>query len=237
MKDGSKLQVGVIGAGWWATYSHIPAVQAHPRAELLAVQCRNCEKAARVATDFGACHACTAVEQVLALPELDALIISSTPNVHYGQARLALEHGKHVLLEKPMTFTAAEARELCDLAAAKGVHFLICCPWHYTAHGIGARRLIRDGALGDVRMISILMTNPLDKLLKGINTTPTHGMDTVYVEPGRGSYNDPSVAGRSTARCRTPPPISPSSPDCGPRRSTPASTSPAASTTSTTCWR
>jgi predicted dehydrogenase len=53
-----------------------------------------------------------------------------------------------------------------------------------------------------VRMVSILMTNPLDKLLKGINTAPTHGLDNVYVEPNLGSYNDPSIAGGGQIYCQ-----------------------------------
>ncbi|MFZ4483269.1 MAG: Gfo/Idh/MocA family protein [Chthoniobacterales bacterium] len=196
------LQVGVIGAGWWATSAHIPAILAHPRAELLAVQCRTQEKADRVAADFGSAHAFAGYEQLLDLPGLDAVVIATTPNVHYEQARAALERGKHVLLEKPMTFTAAEARELCDLAEAKGVQLVISCPWHYTPHGLAARELIRRGDLGEIRMISILMTNPIDKLLTGVNTAPTHGMDNVYVEPNVGSYNDPAIAGGGQIYCQ-----------------------------------
>ena len=196
------LQVGIIGAGWWATTAHIPAILEHPRASLLAVQCRSREKADRVARDFGAPHACSSVEDLLDLPELDAVVIATTPNVHYEQAKAALERSKHVLLEKPMTFTAAEAEELCELADQNGIQLLISCPWHYTSHGIAAREMIREGRLGETRMISILMTNPIDKLLTGINTTPTHGMGEVYVEPNKGSYNDPEIAGGGQIYCQ-----------------------------------
>jgi predicted dehydrogenase len=51
-------------------------------------------------------------------------------------------------------------------------------------------------------MMSVLMTNPIDKLLRGINTTPTHGMDNVYVEPRPGSYNDPEIAGGGQIYCQ-----------------------------------
>jgi predicted dehydrogenase len=51
-------------------------------------------------------------------------------------------------------------------------------------------------------MISVLMTNPIDKLLRGINTSPTHGMEKVYVEPRQGSYNDPEVAGGGQIYCQ-----------------------------------
>ena len=114
-----KVRIGIIGAGWWATSAHIPAIKSHPDAELVAVQSREKAKAEKIARDFGAKHACTSLEEILALKDLDAVIVSSTPNVHYAQAKAALERGLHVLIEKPMTFTADEARELVELAAQK----------------------------------------------------------------------------------------------------------------------
>jgi predicted dehydrogenase len=196
------IRVGVIGAGWWATFAHIPAIKSHPNAELAAVQSRERAKAERIARDFGAKHACTSVGELLALDEIDAVIIASTPNVHHAQAKAALETGRHVLLEKPMTFTAGEARELVALAAKQKLHLVMSCPWHYTRHGIEARRLIHSGALGEIKMISVLMTNPIDRLLRGIDTSPTHGREAVYVEPRPGSYNDPAVAGGGQIYCQ-----------------------------------
>ncbi|HWX18334.1 MAG TPA: Gfo/Idh/MocA family oxidoreductase [Candidatus Binatia bacterium] len=197
-----KVRVGVIGAGWWATSAHIPALKSHPAAELVAVQSREKAKAHKIARDFGAKYACTSLEEILALKDLDAVIVSSTPNVHYAQAKAALERGLHVLVEKPMTFTVAEARELVEIAAQEKLHLLVSCPWHFTAHGIEARRLIHSGALGRVKMISVLMTNPIDKLLRGVNTSPTHNLDNVYIQPREGSYNDPAIAGGGQIFCQ-----------------------------------
>ena len=198
----NKVRVGVIGAGWWATSAHIPAIKLHPQAELAAVQSRERAKAERIASDFGAKHACTSLGELLALPDLDAVIIASTPNVHYAQAKAAMDRGLHVLLEKPMTFTSREACELVELAAGKQLHLVTSCPWHFTRHGIEARKLIHSGALGEIKMISVLMTNPIDQLLRGINTSPTHGMEKVYVEPRLGSYSDPAVAGGGQIYCQ-----------------------------------
>ncbi|RPJ32840.1 MAG: gfo/Idh/MocA family oxidoreductase [Verrucomicrobiaceae bacterium] len=200
--DNRKTNIGVVGAGWWATYAHIPAILSHPGAKLIAVQSRDRAKAEKIARDFNAGHACTGVDELLDIPGLDAVVVSSTPNMHYSQTKAALERGLHVLIEKPMTFTAAEARELVEMAAARNVQLLISCPWHYTAHGIEARRIIAAGELGSIKMISVLMTNPIDKLLKGVNTAPTHGMQDVYVEPRHGSYNDPAIAGGGQVYCQ-----------------------------------
>src|SRR5580765_647712 len=197
-----RARIAIIGAGWWATTAHIPAIKSHPDAELAGVQSRERAKAERIARDFDVKHACTCVEELLALPELDGVIVSTTPNVHHKQAKAALESGLHVLVEKPMTFTVAEARELVELGAQKKLQLIISCPWHFTAHGIEARRLIQSGALGEIKMISVLMTNPIDKLLRGINTSPTHDMENVYVEPCKGSYNDPAIAGGGQIYCQ-----------------------------------
>jgi predicted dehydrogenase len=196
------VRVGVIGAGWWATFAHIPAVKSHPAAELIAVQSRERGSAEKVARDFGAEHAFAGVEELLAIRELDAVIVASTPNVHFTQAKAVLARGLHVLIEKPMTFNASEARELVEMAAQKKLQLLISCPWHFTRHGIEARRLIRSGTLGEIKMISILMTNPIDRLLRGVNTSPTHGMENIYVEPCKGSYNDPAIAGGGQIYCQ-----------------------------------
>jgi predicted dehydrogenase len=197
-----KVHIGVIGAGWWGTSAHIPAIKSHASAELVAVQSREKANVQKIARDFEVKHFYTEVEEMLALKELDAVIIASTPNVHFTHSRAALERGLHVLIEKPMTFTVEEARELVEIAAQKNLQLLVSCPWHFTPHGIEARRLIQSGALGEIKMISILMTNPIDKLLRGINTSPTHGMDNIYVEPCRGSYNDPAIAGGGQIFCQ-----------------------------------
>lgn len=197
-----KLNIGVIGAGSWATSAHIPGIIQHEKAHLRAVQNRTKSKAMQIAADFNADLAFDDYKEMVLTGAVDAVIVSSTPNVHYEQAKFALEQGKHVLIEKPMTFTAAQSRELFNLASKNKLQLLVSCPWHYTSHGIEARRLIREGWLGDIKMISVLMTNPIDKLLKGINTTPTHGLNDVYMEPNEGSYNDPSIAGGGQIYCQ-----------------------------------
>lgn len=202
MPNNQPVRIGVIGAGWWATTAHLPAIRSCPDAELIALQSRECHQAEKIARDFGARHACASVEELLAMKDLDAVVIASTPNVHHAQARAALTSGRHVLLEKPMTFTVAEAQELATLAAQNQLQLAISCPWHHTRHGIEARRLIQAGACGEIKMISVLMTNPVDQLLKGINTSPTHGRSNVYVEPCPGSYNDPAIAGGGQIYCQ-----------------------------------
>jgi len=194
MADPQKIRCGVIGAGSWASTAHLPALAEHPQAEITAVQKRDEAGRAKLVETFAPGHAVATTSELLAIDELDAVIVSSTPNRHYEQTRAALERGLHVLVEKPMTFTAAEARELVELARARGVELLVSCPWHYTAHGLAARSLISSGKLGKVRLISVLMTNPVDRLIKGLDTKPTHDAEFL-LDPQAGSYSDPAIAG------------------------------------------
>lgn len=195
-----KVKVAIIGAGWWGTTAHIPALQHHPFADLVAVQARTAERAHQIASDFSVPHACTTVDEVLAIDGLEAVIVSSTPNAHYAQAKAALDRGLHVLIEKPMTITVAEAEELVHLAERKGAQFIVSCPWHYTPHGAEARRLIQSGALGRLKMISMLMTNLTAGLYRGETFAQAFRLDVrkrdrPYREPGQASYSDPAVAG------------------------------------------
>jgi predicted dehydrogenase len=190
----SKVRCAVIGAGWWGTYAHIPALIEHPDAELVAIQSADQDNARKIARDFSIPRAYSSAHRLLSEEDLDAVIVASAPSLHYEQGREALQKGLHVLVEKPMTLNAAQARELVTLASETGRQLLIGAPWHYTRHGQEARRLVQSGRLGEIRMISVLMTNPVDQLIRGMSTRPTHGKQP-YLEPRPGTYSDPQIAG------------------------------------------
>lgn len=197
----NRIRCAVIGAGWWGTTAHIPALLRHPRADLRCVHHRDRTVAQRIARDFGVPRAAATIEEALDREPLDAVVISSTPNVHFSQARAALQRGLHVLIEKPMTITAAEAGELVALAERQGVHFLLSGPWHYTAHAAAAQQLVRSGALGGIKMISVLMTNfclgiyrglPWEEIFAGSDTFESQ---PPYLPPEPGAFADPDVSG------------------------------------------
>jgi predicted dehydrogenase len=197
-----KVRCAVIGAGWWATTAHLPVLKSHPDVELVAVQSLDEKRIQQIARDFGAARALTNWEDVLAIASLDVVVIASTPNMHFQQAAAALERGLHILLEKPMTFTALEATKLVRLAQAKGLHLVMGYPFHYTRHAGEAQRLIADGELGDVRMISIMMVDECLGLYQGLPWSEIFGDGFTpdcephpYLEPGRRSYADPAIAG------------------------------------------
>lgn len=203
------LRIGVIGTGWWAVEAHLPAIAQHPQATIAAIQTRKAEKGRFVAEKFDVPHIFATADELLAHPGLDAVIISSTPQVHFEQAKAAMERGLHVLLEKPMTIRAAESAELVGLANERGLQFLVSCPWHYTRHGVLARQRIAEGALGSIRLISVFMTNftlglyegqPFAEALAG--TDGTDASLTPDVPPNLDSYSDASIAGGGHIYCQ-----------------------------------
>ena len=198
-----RVKCAVIGAGWWGTTAHVPALRDNPHADLIAVQHHDRPTAERTARDFGVPHACTTADEVLAIDGLQAAVISSVPALHYAQGKAALERGLHVLIEKPFTIRGAEGQELVRLADAKGLHLMVGTTYHFTRHCQEARRVLRSGGIGTVRMITILFTNLTERLYRGLEwdeampgkeeARPEH--QRPYLVPGVTSYSDPAIAG------------------------------------------
>lgn len=111
----SKFRVGVIGAGSIAQ-SHLTAYAANPDVELIAVADMNLERARSVADAFGAARAYADPHELLADDQIDGVSICTWNNTHAAWAIAAIEAGKHVLVEKPIARTLAEAEEIQKIA-------------------------------------------------------------------------------------------------------------------------
>ena len=204
-----RVRCGLIGAGWWGTRAHLPALCGHPEADVVAVQHHDAQISRRVADDFGVPHGFTSADELLALDRLDAVVISSTPHLHHPQAIAALQRGLHVLVEKPMTLTARQAKKIVDLAAENNVELIVGCPFHYTRHAAMAQRLVGDGTLGAIKLIHILMTDELLGFYRGQrwpdiateHPDPEIQADA-YLPPGQNSYSDPRIVGGGQIYCQ-----------------------------------
>jgi len=143
------LKIGIIGCGLNSDY-HINFARAYAGAEIVGVadldegKARECSRAYGIQRSFRDLGAL--VEQ--SKPEV--LHIVTPPKTHYAVAKEAIERGLHVLIEKPLTLHAHEARELYNLAESKGVKL---CPMHnhfFDPCMLKAREIIEDGRLGHV---------------------------------------------------------------------------------------
>ena len=111
-----RLKLGVLGAGHFGRF-HVLKAAAGPRVELVGLHDHDPERAATVAGEVGV----PALPAAEVIARADAVIVATPTAFHHGLAWQALEAGRHVLVEKPIAATLAEADELIALAAAKGL--------------------------------------------------------------------------------------------------------------------
>ncbi|WP_168207623.1 Gfo/Idh/MocA family protein [Microlunatus elymi] len=124
-------------------------------AELAAVASRTSEKAEKFAAEYGFERAYGSYAELAADPQIDVVYIASPHHDHFDSARLCLQGGKSVLVEKPLTTSAADTEELIKLAERHGL-FLMEALWTRTNPLLRkAVQVVRSGELGSVRHLEI----------------------------------------------------------------------------------
>jgi predicted dehydrogenase len=119
--------------------------------DLRAVGSRSAASAEAFAREYDIPRAHASYEALVTDPEVDIVYIGTPHPMHYAAARLALEHGKHALVEKAFTVNRAEAAALRDLAAEKGLLVMEAMWTRWLPHMVRTRELVASGALGEIR--------------------------------------------------------------------------------------
>lgn len=145
----SPIKAAVIGAGMIAREAHIPALLAQPHlVQVAALVGRTRHKVDELADSFFIPGRYTEVETML-LEVKPQLVIICTPNTtHQKYIRLALEHGAHVLCEKPLALTYQATLELFDLAKHQGLVLCACQTVRFTGEYQAAYDLVQSGQVG-----------------------------------------------------------------------------------------
>ncbi|WP_433462061.1 Gfo/Idh/MocA family protein [Spirillospora sp. CA-128828] len=192
---GGAARIAVIGCGWWSTYAHLPALAENPGARTVALADPDPERltAAAKAFDVPATFADTA--DLLDAVDLDGVVIAVPHAAHHPVARLALERGVHVLLEKPMTVEPAHAGELAALARDRGVELLIGYPWNYNPHVLALRDTIAKGVIGPVEHVSVLYASTVRELYRGDPEPYRKVFGYTVNAPDSRTYSDPALSG------------------------------------------
>ena len=125
-----------------------PAFGSSPAAELAAVASRDAGRASRYAAEHGIPTAYGSYEELLADDSLDCVYVPLPNALHAEWARATLEAGKHVLCEKPMTPAAAEAAELFELAAARGLVLMEAFMYRHHPKTRLLRQVVEEGRIG-----------------------------------------------------------------------------------------
>ncbi|MCD9196895.1 Gfo/Idh/MocA family protein [Aeromicrobium wangtongii] len=156
MTTANKLGVAVIGAGYWG-----PNLARNFRAsadwDLRAVCDLDLDRARSVAGDGVAVT--TSLDEVLARPDIDAVAIATPARTHQAMAMPALEAGKHVVVEKPLADSLANASQMVRTAAERGLVLMADHTYCYTPAVLKIRELIADGSLGDILFVDSVRIN------------------------------------------------------------------------------
>jgi predicted dehydrogenase len=188
-------------------YAHLPAIRelASDGVEAVALCEPNEPKRALVADNFGIGQRFADFDAMLASTALDGVVIASPHVYHYQQARGALERGLHVLVEKPMTLRASEARALVQLAEAKQRVLLVDYPWNFAPHARWAKQQLLDGAIGPLRCVASHFSSSAAVLMRPGTLTDeqreTHGSLAFPPEPE--TYADARLAGGGQGQTQT----------------------------------
>ena len=157
----TNLGWGFIGASLWARRRLVPAVKAVSGADAIAVFSTSPDRGERFAEECGLPRSYDSLNDLLEDPDVDVVYISTTNDLHAPQTIAAATAGKHVLCEKPLATTLADARRMQEACQQAGVvlatnHHLRGAPTIVTM-----RALIQDGAIGDVVAARIFFSSSL----------------------------------------------------------------------------
>jgi predicted dehydrogenase len=202
------IRVAVIGYGYWGP-NLVRNFNQTDGAAVVAVCDRSDERRWAVERLYPAVRTYAEVDDVLAAQDVDAVAIATPVSTHFDLAMRALAAGKHVLVEKPMTSTVAEAETLVAEADDRGLTLMVDHTFVYTSAVRKIRDLITDGGLGelyyydsvrvnlglfqhDVSVLWDLAVHDLSIMDFLLDRTPTHvsavGMSHVHGEPINMAY-------------------------------------------------
>lgn len=150
MKD-EKIRVGIIGAGGWAKYGHIPALQSLKEFEIVAVSSRKKELAEEYAAKFNILHAFGDEQSLITHPDVDLVVILALAPEHARLVKAAIAAGKDVYSEWPLTTRTSDSEELLALAEGKGVRHVVGLQRRMGPSARYTRDLVKQGYVGKIR--------------------------------------------------------------------------------------
>ncbi len=144
--DGTR--VAVVGAGYWGP-NWVRNFYRQSGVEVTVCDL-DVGRLDQIAGEFRGVATTKDLDALLADPTLDAVVVSTPARTHFELGRKVLGAGKHVLIEKPLSFSTQEARELVDIAAHRGVTLMVGHTFEYNPAVIRLRELIQAGELGRI---------------------------------------------------------------------------------------
>lgn len=161
------LRIGVVGCGYWGP-NLVRNFSAIPEARVVAVSDLDPARLKHVTELYPSVRGTQRAEDLLDSPEIDAIAIATPVATHFALAKRALEGGKHVWVEKPLTRTARESADLCATAAARKRILMVDHTYLYSAPVRRLKEMVDRGDLGKILYIASARVN-LGLFQKDIN--------------------------------------------------------------------
>jgi predicted dehydrogenase len=152
------IGLAVIGAGYWGP-NLIRTALATPAIRLEWVCDLDTERARRALGPYVPVQVTDSYDAVLADPRVTAVAVATPAGTHFDLVRAALESGKHVLVEKPLTPSAAEGKKLAVLARDRDLVLMCDHTYCYTPAVQRIREMIRGGELGEIQFVDSVRIN------------------------------------------------------------------------------
>jgi|TARA_B110001454_G_scaffold194898_1_gene196788 predicted dehydrogenase len=187
-----KVNIAVIGAGWWCTDFYLPYLSSLRDVNLYSV-CRYGKKELElVKKKYKFKFSSENYKESLSYEELDGAIISTPHSEHFVCAKEALEKKLHVVIEKPMTTSSNEAKELFLLSKKNKRQIIIPYGYNYTHFMDKARKYIVEGIIGEIRHIDASMSSSTLDLFGGEGLI--EAKDHTF-QPLASTWSDPNKGG------------------------------------------
>jgi predicted dehydrogenase len=152
------IKIAVIGYGYWGpnlvrNFASLEGARVSACCDLRP------QRLAEAKLRYPDLETTSSFEDVVGNPAIDAVVVATPVRTHYEFARKALEHGKHVLVEKPMAASVAEAESLLDLAAKRNLRLMVSHTFIYTGAVRKMKEIVESGALGDLYYLDSVRIN------------------------------------------------------------------------------
>jgi predicted dehydrogenase len=146
---GSQVGIGVVGIGYWGP-KHIRAFSELPQARVAMVADVNPARLATTQAQYRGVRTTTRFDDMLAAPAVQGIVVATPASTHARLVRAALLAGKHVLVEKPLALSTADASDLVGTARAAGRTLMVGHTFLYNPAVRALRELVQDGELGEI---------------------------------------------------------------------------------------
>ena len=158
-----KIKWGVMGTAYIFERDTARGMSLAKNCELTAIARRSMEKAEAFRKKYGFERAYGSYEELIKDPEVEAVYIPLPNTFHYAWTIKALQHGKHVLCEKPLAFSGEQAREMFRTARENHVILMEAFAYQHSPYIRELRKLVRDGEIGELRYVeAALITSDYD---------------------------------------------------------------------------